>query len=814
MTLLIHIVGRSDLGIDQVCGIMEGTQQSREDLADLERPRLQDLASLGPSTAASVVVGHLLDGVYSSTTLDRERSLGLMVTCRDGTPLRAELRTLGQSPLGSSAGEDPSDSSHSVLRVMLVGSDEAKGATRPLAEMLHGLLSRPAVVDAIEQRTRVRIEMIEPCIAPGLAPEQAVRAFENAIEQEGGRIVLSAVSGAINLFASCAGVLASSRSDKSALIVGYAGESAPSSPFDAVLPKSLESDSLRGWLMGLGLPTLLAPHVPDDDEVTQAAEAVLRAAGMEPDSPPTSADLGLLLLCDVARGDLAAGMALRSWIKAEYLRQRRAADAPCPDQQTRRALKGQLGGLLQTVAQQDSHEEYDAWLIAQTELNDLGKRATHDFAGGRNDDADTLRAAVLSALEGVSIERPSWLSWPGPEVCIIIPGHRPKRSNPKPPHPKPPHPVAQYLGSAPSEDLREACATAMDLRAHILLLASDDTKDDAEAYAKDPESHQHVSGWAEPEITVRSYGPALMRNRDRSVTAMRHLQTMQLDQLEGMATPPRAVVVFVAGERFAVLAALRAAQEYGALRGVPVFLQASVERSDKWVMSEHQFGLDRDVRATLLDAAVYCLDRLDLLTAKRLLLIGDQHMRRDAEILDVLADRLSASATCRDMDFHAPTILAVLQVVADSWDRAVEPDLRARLMTIVGELLATKPASFDPVQPWILATTGGTNLGALSAAGAGTLLRVLVTTRNKTTFTHGTDGPDEALTKAFQGLQMTGWEDATYPDLIRRAIDAVRDEHGITPSDWADDFRRLRCHLEHLRDGSTPDAVSPRERRR
>ena len=58
------------------------------------------------------------------------------------------------------------------------------------------------------------------------------------------------------------------------------------------------------------------------------------------------------------------------------------------------------------------------------------------------------------------------------------------------------------------------------------------------------------------------------------------------------------------------------------------------------VLQFHQFGLDRDVRRALLRATGYCLDRLDLLTAARLLALGDPAMEESAGEARALADEL------------------------------------------------------------------------------------------------------------------------------------------------------------------------------
>lgn len=73
-------------------------------------------------------------------------------------------------------------------------------------------------------------------------------------------------------------------------------------------------------MLGLGLPTLLGDEYQDDGQVRQAAASVERAFAEKVTVDQRADALGQLLLMDVARGDLAAGMSIRAWHDAEMKR--------------------------------------------------------------------------------------------------------------------------------------------------------------------------------------------------------------------------------------------------------------------------------------------------------------------------------------------------------------------------------------------------------------------------------------------------------------------------------------------------------------
>lgn len=280
--------------------------------------------------------------------------------------------------------------------------------------------------------------------------------------------------------------------------------------------------------------------------------------------------------------------------------------------------------------------------------------------------------------------------------------------------------------------------------------------------------------------------------------------------LEGRPTRPRAIIVTVVGEKPIVIALLHAAQVFGARHGIPVFLMSSVAQGAGERLQLHQFGLDRDVRLALLRATRYCLDRLDLLTAARLLTLGDPAMEELADGAQRLADELAHAARTEDLDGCAGTVLAVMASVAERID-GLPPDARVRLATIIGELINPTPkkqrseAFRDPVVLALMCWKfdQGYEAGSVDLDGepAPVLLRLLVRVRNKVPINHGSKGLREAVRDVLKSYRQASR--CTYPQLLGRAVAAVVENHpGAGPGDWGSRLGELRRRVGALETGS------------
>ena len=275
------------------------------------------------------------------------------------------------------------------------------------------------------------------------------------------------------------------------------------------------------------------------------------------------------------------------------------------------------------------------------------------------------------------------------------------------------------------------------------------------------------------------------------------------------------------GEKPVVIALLRAAQVFGARHGIAVLLASTVRSADgRNVLQFHQFGLDRDVRRALLRATGYCLDRLDLLTAARLLALGDPAMEESAGEARALADELVRAVQTEDIDGRAGVILGVMGAVGRMIDH-VQPDAQARLATIIGELLNPAPESKRTGafrEPRVLALAGGrfdqqnsvytSDDADLADEGVGALLRLLVRVRNKVTINHGSKGLSEATEQVLSHYRRESR--CTYARLVERAVTAVESNSdagvgsgsGAVAGDWGRRLDALRKRVGALEEVS------------
>lgn len=803
--LLVHIAGHADLG----------APSPFEDPDKIGRSRVEELEKC---TTPSEVTQRLFD--FSFSQASSRESADTAHSPHSGSALRKELKAVSQISAATSTDE--------TTEVLIIGVKGGNTPTDGLARTLVRAL-RIASSEAADLAGTSEIIIHDACILPSLAvSRESIELLERRIGAHDGHVLLAMAGGAAAVLAEAAGVAAATHQDEwSLMLVDRVEEGSGGQDLPLIL-MSVDADPLRGWLMGLGLPTVLddiyeqSGHI--DAEVKKAADAVRRVMG-ELDAEPSSEDFAQVLQADVARGDLAAGMTLRAWILAQYKYLRDThnyTNDSC--KQSDKQLKQELGrviGRLKESAKVHPPEEPESWLEAQGDLNDLGKYATHNLESPlRNLTSNNLQERIEQAVG----KPPEWLSVPSGDVCLLTAQGKLSHNHPLPsgtdePTGRERKPIiTSLLTSEPSDSVRQACAVHGPLTLSPFIACSSSSISEGRRVVEEvkrgglPASY---SPWTldETSIKVHNYGESVTQPGVSSGTissTMEELSRAAEHWLEERTARPRAIVVTVLGEKAAAISLLHAAQTFGAKRGVPVFLLSTVNSKDtetgesKESVQFHQLGLDRDVRQTLLKATTYCLDRFDLLTASRLLTLGDPAMEALSHEAIDLARQLSEAVRAQALDDFTRVILGTMGAAASLMDK-IPHDAQVRLAAIVAELIRPPSGRFkgpDFKEPVILSRSGRgdtrrtSHTGDLDRENASILLSLLNSTRNKLPVAHGR----KALTEAVRGTisEYKQRDSYTYADLLRCTISAVEREHGVHPSDWGARLQSLRDQVEAL----------------
>ena len=803
--LLVHIAGHADLG----------APSPRNDPDNIGQLRAEELKKC---TTPPEATRRLFDVDFDQVS--HRDDTNSRAPLHSGSTLQKELKALSRHA-SSKSGEESTE-------VLIIGVEDRDTPTDGLARTLvHAL--RIASSEAADLAGTSEIIIYDACILPSLAvSRESIELLERRIGAHDGHVLLAMAGGAAAVLAEAAGVAAATHQDEWSFMLvdrveeGSGGQDLP------LIPMSVDADPLRGWLMGLGLPTVLddiyeqSGHI--DAEVKKAADAVRRVMG-ELDAEPSSEDFAQVLQADVARGDLAAGMTLRAWILAQYKYLRDThnyTNNSC--KQSDKQLKQELGrviGRLKGSAKVHPLEEPESWLEAQGDLNDLGKYATHNLESPlKNLTSNNLQERIEQAVG----KPPDWLSVPSGDVCLLTAQGKLSHNHPLPsgtdePTGRERKPIiTSLLTSEPSDSVRQACAVHGPLTLSPFIACSSSSISEGRRVVEEvkrgglPASY---SPWTldETSIKVHNYGESVTQPGVSSGTissTMEELSRAAEHWLEERTARPRAIVVTVLGEKAAAISLLHAAQTFGAKRGVPVFLLSTVNSKDtetgesKESVQFHQLGLDRDVRQALLKATTYCLDRFDLLTASRLLTLGDPAMEALSHEAIDLARQLSEAVRAQALDDFTRVILGTMSAAASLMDK-IPHDAQVRLAAIVAELIRPPSGRFkgpDFKEPVILSRSGSGDTGRtshtddLDRENTSILLGLLNSTRNKLPVAHGRKALTEAVRGTISGYKQR--DSYTYADLLRCTISAVEREHGVHPSDWGTRLQSLRDQVEAL----------------
>ena len=846
MTLLIHIVGAGDLGID--------THQYQ--INDREAPlrrRLEERRSLleaarEDESASESLVEALLDGGEGEFPL---------------SPLAQEARAVVQYECfnaDSSRSIEPGGAI-SIHLILVAGSTDRSmpGGMVPVANFLRDSVALPRARTLLFERlgARLTVEVVSGDLKESENLKHIRRILSARCDEHRSKpVYINAMSGSTIVLLS---VLAAV--DQEGL------------PWRSIMASGEERLGMRVWEPGISSPRavvawLLAQGyvlqaikwakmngVDDESIFTQEVRAVADVVSkLSKDVPDlTDKELARLTCLWLMRGDNGAGLAVRAWVKARYeavLAKENAAREESGEKSLSSMFelasarrRSELGPVIGWAKREGRDSDADRWLARQDDLNEIGKGSTHDFALPSSKDMSRIRAE-----RELSDFAPGWMPWPGRRPVLYIYG-RGKTANGKsmPSFPE------RILLSAPQPELRRAAPGGMlsdepPLPIVFRILHSDESFRMAE---KDRDILRNLApdkGWnlTDVEDVLQRYeAPA-----DRSASAETEIANDVSVRVKKLLakTSPAAVVLVGSGQKGVVFGALRAAQAWCGQRAVPLFLQTFVDPTEENGEAEsqfHRFALHADAEAALLEVAAAGLDSLNLLSAARALSAGDQEMDELAEQCDGLRRKyVKAANNKNDPDSGAGTILDLLETIADLWDDA-DWETQMRLTVVAAEAVSFKQNRKLLIRNPSLGSKGdlarrhldrsGNRNGASRAGADGVrtadhrdLLQIIYEVRNRVILAHGGSAPQAALKSVMESPKdsysgpipfVVDAAGLTYPDLLRLTCERIREVAGadknpeVPQSDWKMRFMSLRedigSRLKRARDTmSTASAAS------
>ena len=846
MTLLIHIVGAGDLGID--------THQYQ--INDREAPlrrRLEERRSLleaarEDESASESLVEALLDGGEGEFPL---------------SPLAQEARAVVQYECfnaDSSRSIEPGGAI-SIHLILVAGSTDRSmpGGMVPVANFLRDSVALPRARTLLFERlgARLTVEVVSGDLKESENLKHIRRILSARCDEHRSKpVYINAMSGSTIVLLS---VLAAV--DQEGL------------PWRSIMASGEERLGMRVWEPGISSPRAVVAWLlaqgyvlqaikwakmngVDDEsiftqEVCAVADVVSKLSKDVPDL--TDKELARLTCLWLMRGDNGAGLAVRAWVKARYeavLAKENAAREESGEKSLSSMFelasarrRSELGPVIGWAKREGRDSDADRWLARQDDLNEIGKGSTHDFALPSSKDMSRIRAE-----RELSDFAPGWMPWPGRRPVLYIYG-RGKTANGKsmPSFPE------RILLSAPQPELRRAAPGGMlsdepPLPIVFRILHSDESFRMAE---KDRDILRNLApdkGWnlTDVEDVLQRYeAPA-----DRSASAETEIANDVSVRVKKLLakTSPAAVVLVGSGQKGVVFGALRAAQAWCGQRAVPLFLQTFVDPTEENGEAEsqfHRFALHADAEAALLEVAAAGLDSLNLLSAARALSAGDQEMDELAEQCDGLRRKyVKAANNKNDPDSGAGTILDLLETIADLWDDA-DWETQMRLTVVAAEAVSFKQNRKLLIRNPSLGSKGdlarrrldrsGNRNGASRAGADGVrtadhrdLLQIIYEVRNRVILAHGGSAPQAALKSVMESPKdsysgpspfVVDAAGLTYPDLLRLTCERIREVAGadknpeVPQSDWKMRFMSLRedigSRLKRARDTmSTASAAS------
>lgn len=499
----------------------------------------------------------------------------------------------------------------------------------------------------------------------------------------------------------------------------------------------------------------------------------------------TESDMARLLRLDLARGDIAAGLMARTWVRKHYETlveaEREVAgessssgsDGDCDETLRKSASDEERGGELgKCIAKAQKcvdriggqARRSTRWLARTGWINDIGKAAVHSLASPTVSEYEQLwNYKDLAGGLPRQIQGPH----SGP-VLHIVPIGACVRT---------PTPLERILARSPHPQLVRSTPGGMldggELDGEFLLLHSADerSKQAAAATAASAAACAPDAGWVQScheVVDAANYGEG-NEKVDSEVIGGR-VRAIIANYLG--VTHPRAVVVTATGQKAAFLAALHAARAWCDQRGVPLFLQSFVDPGGGIGQPGPQFhriAVGERTRRALLDAARVSLGRLDLATAARTLAAAGPEAEKHSATCEKLRDELGDAATAENMDEYAKVFVDFLSVLIDrfSGENAADPRIPVMVAELFKHATGQKGKFIPSPGTGALSKKNRTDPVCFTDLEAGDCIRLLVGVRDNLIVTHGERTVSVALCQTLTDHHVESCKTVEYADLIQ-----------------------------------------------
>ncbi|OKL51301.1 hypothetical protein BSZ40_08310 [Buchananella hordeovulneris] len=752
----MHIVGVSDLGIDEPRGKVEGKEQrlvpggSDSDICklfnNLESARQGELREARKIGESAQVFARLWNADYRS---DPQEITSPSTSGRQ-LPLPSALRAVAKR-----AGE-PVD-------LLLLGSSFGQRPTTPLAELLADAWS--ACGDRVRETAGIDLRKCTVFDCQSLVEDEVVGRLAEQLRATAGPIYVAIGAGANTLLVILLRALQENGDRTVELLIP---SQAPNEAAEAV-SFSHDVDAYRGWTTALGLADLAAVA---DGALTELEQVTAAAFSEDASWEDRAEALRNIVLADIARGDIGAGLAVRAWVYAGY-RARLAPGEKTAEEELQKETHLTLGHHIGWVSKQPEPTFAQQWLLRVKELNQVGKDATHRLMGADSREAQQTRDSVRHLIGG---DLPTGLVWPTGDVAFV--------------HAVGPSDKTEHENSVLVNLCNGVCPLDLGLTPgsaetyiHRILLASKDTATVAEQVRREQIA---ANGWrCDGDGEIIEYGTAFrdLKKADEITARMKVIEKRVYAALEQLEPRVQAVILDVPGEKHAFLAATRAAQRFGARFGLPVTLLSHVKGTDGELQHRtqlHYFVVSPRDREQLLRVAHDCLRRLDLLTVARILRVTGSEFQEVAKQAQELAERMRASLGTEDERAYILAALAGVVVDNENFADWSERD-KGRVAVIVGELAAKYLKKSGQKRKKLLQQKS-------SFPAELKYLWALEEVRNLSPYSHGHSDFAASLQAACEKVGLAG---CSYLELLCGAREFLGREHG-EDVDWADTFRQLR----------------------